>query len=873
MRPRFALPILVVLALAAWLAWPREQALPAADEEAEHASRAQAVLESETEVLAPQGEPPRTSAETLRFEPLPGDPSELVLRFVTGDPERTLTGVEAWALEMDEYEGYQGHIYDVERELRERGRKLECDAEGRAHLPLPGHWWLVGARQGELFGAASFEADDAPEDALELVDSHACTVHTRSSAGRPLPGVQVLVTQGRGVVWQGSSDAAGELVIPNLGWLLADFGGHDSMWFVSAADGAPEPPFVRFVSGAPPPRAVELVLAPANSLRLQLLASDGTPLAVNGEVAVNPWGPEARLSQIRHGRRSTLPLPLRAGLARLPRAQAGARLSLYALLDGGQEVSGDLLVPEAPGEHEVPLRLARDQQVLRFSAVDAQGRALAGRALEWFTYGATPGVDPGVGLEPLHLDELGRGALVIERDELLPPDPDAEDEADPDPLPKWRGVLRLREAGLLFETRPLLLEELATAAVIDLGTLRLEPALPLVRGRVHDTAGRGIPRVTITLEFVRTEDGEVRTAVLHERLPVRTDAEGRFELYGTCPGGRAHVSAERTGYTLPEGTSPPVFECGPSATVDIMLVRTGVLRMSVLADAPLREIYTWKIDGPNGEERAMLFPREAAGELESEKWWMTPGSYRVRLVTGDPFAEPLVDVSGVEVREGETTLDPRVLRVPVHEPPAEPPAPSSGPERIELRLVDESGRPLRDGTYTSWGWDNRSVSEFHGGVIELRNHHIGRNVGFWAPGRRYREIECPDHDETVELQPAPRLRLRLDVPPAFARAGVRLLASLHGQECELNNLPDVFSGVELDARGEALFECPGPCTYRLELVALRVDAAGLLDDGTSLDTDQALEFTLTDQPGEQLWKPSIRAEEWAALAQALGLGR
>ena len=39
------------------------------------------------------------------------------------------------------------------------------------------------------------------------------------------------------------------------------------------------------------------------------------------------------------------------------------------------------------------------------------------------------------------------------------------------------------------------------------------------------------------------------------------------------------------------------------------------------------------------------------------------------------------------------------------------------------------------------------------------------------------------------------------------------------------------------------------------------------------ETANALEFTLADQPGEQLWKPAIRAEEWAALAKALGAGR
>src|SRR5690349_19396123 len=373
MRGTILLGALAVLAAALWLAWPRAHVLPSAAPQVEDAPHASATLEAETEALAPQAEPPRTSAESVRFEPMPGDPTELVLRFISGDPERTLTGVEVWALEMDEYEGYQGKIADVERELRERGRKLECDAQGRAHLPLPARWWLVGARQGELFGAHSFEADDAPEDALELFESHDCLVRTRSSAGRAYGGVQVLVTEDSGVVWEGISDGAGELVIPNLGWLLEDYGTADKLWFVSAADGAPEPPLERFGEGAPVPRSVELVLAPANSLRFRVLAWDGTPAAVNGEVSFGVSGSDARLSSVRLGERSTMPLPIHAGVGLMPRAQAGARLQFYALLDGAQTVSGELIVPEAPGEHEVPLRLAREQQVLQFTALDPQG--------------------------------------------------------------------------------------------------------------------------------------------------------------------------------------------------------------------------------------------------------------------------------------------------------------------------------------------------------------------------------------------------------------------------------------------------------------------------------------------------------------------
>lgn len=869
MRGTIFLGAFAVLAAAIWFAWPREQALPEAAAAGADEPRPEAVLESQDEVAAPLAEPQRSSVAALRFEPLPGDPTELVLRFITGDPERELTGVEAWALEMDEYEGYQGHIADVERELRERGRKLECDASGRAHLPLPARWLLVGARQGELFGAHSFEADDAPEDALELVDSHPCTVHTRSSAGRAYAGVPVIVTQGRGVVWQGTSDGAGELVIPNLGWLLEDFGRGDSMWFVSVAEGAPEPALARFETGAPVPRTVDLVLGPASSLRLRILASDGTPVPINGEVSYDAWGPEARLSSIRLGNRSTMPLPIRAGVALIPRAQAGARLDLYALLDGGQVVSADLFVPEGLGEHEVQMRLQPEQQVLRFRVNDAQGSALGGRKVEWFTYDGRPGADPETNLEPLQLDEQGCCALVIERYEHPPPDP--EDETEPEPLPKMRGVLRLREAGVLLESPTLRLDELGTAPVIDVGVLRLEPAQPLVRGRVHDATGKGIARVSITLERVLVTEGQEDTEEMRERLPLLTDAEGRFELFGTCPSGRVRVQVDRTGYVLPEGVRAPEFECGGTETVDITLVRTGVLRMSILTDAPLRETCIWMIDGPDGEERVLRQPSEERGELTDERWWMTPGRYRVRLVSGYPFDRPFLDVDGVEVRAGETTLDPRILRVRVQEPPAQPSAPSSGPEKVELRIVDESGRPLRDGTFTTWGYDNWSVGYFHAGAVVMRADQIGRQVGLWAPGRRYREIDCPDHDETIALQPAPRMRLRLDVPPEFGRAGVRLLASLHGEECELRNVPDVWSGVDVDARGEAVFDCPVPCTFRLELVALRVDAAGLMDDGTSLETDEALEFTLADQPGEQLWKPAIRAEEWAALAQALGL--
>ncbi|MBK7644669.1 MAG: carboxypeptidase regulatory-like domain-containing protein [Planctomycetes bacterium] len=877
MRSRLALPVLLALALLAWFFWPRERMLPPPAPRVERLPELQSAPEPTPELAAQDTGSSRVlPADAPRFEPLPAEPTELVLRFVTGNPETTLRGVEAWALAMDEYQGYQGRIADVERELREHGTRLECDAQGRAHLPLPERWWFVGARKGALFGAQCFEADDAPEDMLELVESHECVVHARSATDRPLAGVPITLSDAHGVIWQGSSDALGALVIPNLGWLLDDFGHADSTFVVAALEAAADPASYTFDASLPLPRAIELRLESASALRFRLLASDGTPAPVGGEVGFGVSGAEAAQSRAHSGEHAQGMLALRAGVAELPFARGGTWLDAYAVLDGGQYAAASLRVPEEPGPHEIPLRLELSQQVLVFRALGPSGETLADRTLEWFTFDQS-GVndrDPGVELEPLKLDGKGRGALVVSRPDLVPRDPQAEDDEEENPPVRARGILRLCEGARVLESEPIRIETLSAAPLLDLGVVRLEPARTLVRGRVHDEVGRGLARVAVGIELLYEDDGEVRSDESPRTLPLFSDADGRFELRGLCPSTRARLVAERTGYCLPEGARMPEFAGDSGASVDVTLVRTGVLRVSLVTDAPLRESYRWEFEGPGGEQHLQIYPGEVTGELVFEQWWMTPGTYHVRLVTDDPLTEPLVDVPDVAVRSGETTLDPRLLRVRLHGPAAvRAPVDGPMPQPVELRIVDEHRRSLRDGTCTTWGFDHCSIDEFHAGVLTFRGDEIGRWAGLWAPGRRYREIEVPEHGAEIELQPALPLRVQLDVPATFSRAGVHLMASLEGEDCGLDHIPKVLAGIEVDARGEVLFPCPGPCTFHLELHALLTDASGLLRSSQDLQTSVPLEFVLADQPGEQLWKPAIRAEEWAALAQVLGVGR
>ncbi len=118
------------------------------------------------------------------------------------------------------------------------------------------------------------------------------------------------------------------------------------------------------------------------------------------------------------------------------------------------------------------------------------------------------------------------------------------------------------------------------------------------------------------------------------------------------------------------------------------------------------------------------------------------------------------------------------------------------------------------------------------------------------------------------LAPALQVRVHVDEPEELRRAGIRLLLDSHSPN---RSLPDLAGSAEFDAHGDVWIECPEPGRVGLSLRGLVLDTTGALRGAqVELETEYPLSVEVADEPLEQRFELEIRAEEWAALAKALG---
>ncbi len=808
---------------------------------------------------------PGSTEGALRFEDLEPEPTELVVRLVTGENEAPVLDAEIFALEP----GYE--VFDVETEARARGRRLECDANGRVYLGLPRAELFVCARKGELFGGAWFSASDAPDASLSLMITHTSRVRVLSTAGEALAGIPIVMGNSRGSSGNATTGTAGELLLPNVEWLIEHRLYANPSWFVGVDAPFEEPPLRWFDSGAAAPLWIDLTLPAASALRLRVLASDGTPVPVSGEVSLYLLNGGDHRAAARLKRGETTAVPLIAGEALVPCAEPGAWLDADVDLDGDTAIHQNLRVPETGAAIE--LRLPKNLQALLFCACDERGVALASRKLEWISYSQEEGdiEQQDTSHDCVRTDELGRCALVVDRRDLQPPEIDPDE--DP-PKPKhWRGILRLREGATQLESGPIDFGDLGAGSVRNLGRVQLAVAQPLVRGHVRDADGKPLARSSIGLVQLTSLDGKEYHINLLGVDDVESEEDGSFAIFGTCPGGRLRLTIDRTDYDLPGEASMPEFDCGASPDLEVVLARTGTLCTSVLADAALSQWYRWELEDANGEQHEHLSADNGPGEIPREFRSLRPGRVRVRLVRSDTPQPPIVEFDDVIIQSGRCTFDPRLLRVPIHVPPGSAAVLVRTPEPppIPLHIVDEQGGRIETGLLITFTHCGSHQTEFRGGRVDLRACQESSTIGLWAPGHMYWEGPCPEREREMVLEPALRVRLHVDEPEELRRAGIRLLMDSGFPKVCLQNLA---GSAELDPQGDVQIECPLPCRMWIGLRGMVLDKSGALRGAqVELETEEDLFVDVTDEPLEQRFELKIRAEEWAALARALGVGR
>jgi len=875
MSRRFlALLVLLLLAalIASWLWHTRAVAvveLPQAGVESGEASSLSSTADAE------RGRTSATERREGAFEPLSSAPSDLLVQFRDGNTLAAVPGAEVFVLEGAE-PGWPSWdtpsdkpLPDLEADLRSRGRRVASDEHGDLRLHGPRFPLRVCARNGELFGAGGAGLWDEQPVLVGMYRSAACTVRVRDPQGRPVAGSPIVLgSRSTDQVSRWCCDAAGECRIANLGWMLRYFGDPEAWWRVAVEGSSSAAASAWVRAESPTPTTIELVLAPADRLVLEIAASDGSPVAVAGTLRAFPAAFAGRdhPSSDRHELRS---VPIVHGEAALERGAPGTWIDCGIQLADGVDFLRSVRMPERGVlAAAITVRVPEGVQILCARPVDEQGQPLANVTLEW-SVTARAEAD-GLDHEALHdsLRSDADGLLVLAVPQKLLAD---------NHWSRPQGKLCLHRGASELECPPILLSKLGSAAVCELGKLALGPARMLVRGRIVDDLGQPIPGVLVRVRGVDLENGRPKLDSAFQqnaRLSATSDADGRFQLLGDLPESRGLVEALLPGYSMPRDAPPVLFDPASSPDLLLTLVRAGEIRICV--DLPVRlarELHWYATCAPSGDGRLALGPKDGAGRIERDMRNLRPGTYRVQLVDDESDGSVLADAEGVVVRPGERTNDPRLCGIDLSAAAAlSNPQSSTGESgaSIVLEIVDSAGRPIADGRILPGGMTRAGDTFWHVGHAILDASARGKEIMLWSPGFRAWVGTCPESSTKLRLDPAPRLTLRVAIPSTMQRPDCRFRIwpmPAGGSNMALE-LARGLAPVELDAQGVASFDCPAECTLEFILQMLALDSTGsVLREGAVAEPVTTIDIELPASSEERVLP--VAPEEWDAVRKIL----
>ncbi len=283
----------------------------------------------------------------------------------------------------------------------------------------------------------------------------------------------------------------------------------------------------------------------------------------------------------------------------------------------------------------------------------------------------------------------------------------------------------------------------------------------LLEGLVIDGRGTGVPGATVRLERHIADTGGIGMRMVEiqplPQLTTHTDVEGRFEVRGE-ESGEIVVSAAKDGFVLRKEV-----ECVlPATRVTLVVERSGSILVTVAPVAlELAEKVYVEVRPPGGE-RDVRSVVNAFHEGRVVREELLPGPYDV-VVVGRLSRRALQTVTGVQVREGETTEDPRLqdldLRAVMH--------------KIRVTVVDPDDQPVPGVTvWVHHGFGENGQKAGDDGSIELAAGMDGVDVAVRETGWRNVRHRSVAEDLVIRLERPLALRL---VRPA-------------GRSAELGNL-------------------------------------------------------------------------------------
>ncbi|MEE2888547.1 MAG: hypothetical protein VX951_14040 [Planctomycetota bacterium] len=416
-------------------------------------------------------------------------------------------------------------------------------------------------------------------------------------------------------------------------------------------------------SGRPvPTETVELRMPPTGSIALRMVDLEGRPfthpvhvdLRMQAEQAVS-W---ARLQKRKEQNRSEIVFPF-IGL--------GLQFTAHCRLDDDDfrwkvpSIAG----PSNPGERvTVDVVVAPTEGMLFGRLLDNAGQPLAGLRPS-FLINTSVGRLEG---EDVTTDKDGRFHLPYQvRDKHQPP---------------YR--LEIRNKGV----RPVAglamrLPGLPAARVTDLGDLQLDGFGAIAYGVVMNDRGEPIKGASLQLQRERQMGGEqLKMAFVDEAFVVgRSDAEGRYEMFGELEPGRYRLRVTARGhFTLNSN------DLRTGSAFDLQLLRNSqlvgtVLTPSWLRSSDLRTVLESELGAKKRRDDRIHFYR---GKKFIYFERVPPGSYTVSIRLKG-FPDPIYRASGLQILPGQTEVHPRLLDIDL----------GSFLHRFELTAVNQHGQPIK----------------------------------------------------------------------------------------------------------------------------------------------------------------------------------
>ena len=643
------------------------------------------------------------------------------------------------------------HADDPEQLIRRRGASVRTDGDGRAVIRARRTATVV-ARSGDRYVSGHWRADrplpaDGPfpgELVLALQQDHTLSVRTIQATGEPVPGVVVQLTNTHrradgtehgSIRHLEPTDGDGLTRLRHAQEALREGGNVIAVALTATITGGESKP-VAVDLAALPTAPVDLVLPAFGSVVVQLQASDGSPW-------VSPTGSGLSVTLNHESWRGGVIKDgwnrVRCdgdGKAHFPHVFCGVRLKVggpngwerETVIDGPQRARDQVLVP---------LRLPAD------------GSVIAGRLLG--EDGAVPSSEMKVQVRL----EGGRGSAS----QAVPHDAEGRFVM---PLPMQVGSTpsitfrELDQRGASRREMVVVLRGPLVPGRNELGDVVLARPPLLVAGKVVGPAD-----ASFVLAVERRTKG-VREWIQAREFRVVVDPQQGFEVRGIA--GDYQYRLVVTGAVAPR---PPIEFVPGTDDLRVEVTAGGSLAVTFLPDPLLPHLSYGLLPPPAAageQEPAPRFPQQGHPYEDQERLrvqWHGLAGGRHRLLVGCPGLPPLLDLE-IDVPAGAVAEDPRLRDIDLR----------GRLRAIAVRLIDAAGQPFtREAKVVMRGESDPQLS-WHGVRFVDATCDVlvvDRPVDLWVVADGQLAVVVPGvfGDQTVVLQPAPRITLRWVGAPAL----------------------------------------------------------------------------------------------------------